>query len=128
MNPSQKGRTAFANRLGFLCSAALLSLLAALPVWARVSGVISGTVVDSSGAAVANVLVTATNRGTSQAREEKTGVNGEYKFSLLPPGDYRVKFMATGFKTANIKSVTLDGAETVSLNQVLAPEPAVCHP
>jgi predicted porin len=92
------------------------------------TGAITGTVTDPSGGAVANVWVTATNKGTSQARREKTGADGVYKFSLLPPGDYRVKFTATGSKTADIESVTVNDSETVSLNQVLAPKRAPADP
>jgi hypothetical protein len=67
----------------------LLVLLAAVLIFATPPGVraqalsgLSGVVTDPSGGAVANVLVTATNKGTSQAREEKTGADGVYKFSL----------------------------------------------
>jgi predicted porin len=88
------------------------------------AGAISGAVTDPSGGGVANALVTATNKGTKQAHKEKTGANGGYKFSLLPPGDYRVKFTAVGFKAADIESVTVNVTETVGLNQVLDREPA----
>ncbi|HXX21628.1 MAG TPA: carboxypeptidase-like regulatory domain-containing protein, partial [Terriglobia bacterium] len=128
MNLAQKGTMAYANGLGLLCSAAVLTVLLTSTARAELSGVISGTVVDSSGAAVANVMVTATNKGTSQAREEKTGADGAYKFLLLPTGDYRVKFTATGFKTPEVKSVTVGGAETADLNQVMAPETAPAAP
>jgi predicted porin len=89
---------------------------------------ITGAVTDPSGGAVANVLVTATNKGTRQAREEKTGADGVYKFSLLAPGEYRVKFTATGFKTAEVESVTVNDRETADLNQILAPKPAAADP
>src|SRR6202522_3050921 len=92
------------------------------------TGAITGTVTDPSGGGVANVLVTATNKGTSQAREQKTGADGVYKFSLLPPGDYRLKFTATGFKTIDGESVTVHVTETVGLSRVLAPEPALAAP
>jgi predicted porin len=88
------------------------------------TGAITGTVTDPSGGAVANVSVTATNAGTGHAREEKTGADGVYKLSLLAPGDYRVKFTVTGFKTADIESVPVNVSETVHLDQVEAREPA----
>jgi Carboxypeptidase regulatory-like domain len=96
----------------FLCGSVAQAQTAA-------TGSITGTVTDPSGGAVANVAVTATNKGTNQAREEKTGADGVYTFSLLPPGDYRVKFTASGFKTADVESVTVNVTETVPLNQVL---------
>ncbi|MGC1474985.1 MAG: porin, partial [Terriglobales bacterium] len=81
-----------------------------------------------SGGPVANVSVTATRKGSSQAHEEKTGPDGVYRFSLLPPGDYRLKFAAVGFKTANIDSITLNATETAVLSQVQAPEPGRAAP
>ncbi len=92
------------------------------------TSVITGTVTDPSGGTVANVLVTAMNKGTSQARQERTGADGVYRFSLLPSGDYRVKFTATGFKTAEVKSVTVDGTGKLDLDQVLVPARGAADP
>jgi predicted porin len=92
------------------------------------TGAITGKVTDPSGGPVANVSVTATRKGSSQAHEEKTGPDGVYRFSLLPPGDYRLKFAAAGFKTANIDSITLNATETAVLSQVQAPEPGRAAP
>ncbi len=87
------------------------------------TGGLGGTVTDPSGGAVANVLVTATKKGTSQERMEKTGADGKYMFALLAPGDYRVKFTAIGFKTASVESVTVNAAGMADLNQVQSREP-----
>jgi predicted porin len=92
------------------------------------TGAITGKVTDPSGGPVANVSVTATRKGSSQAHEERTGPDGVYRFSLLPPGDYRLKFAAAGFKTANIDSITLNATETAVLSQVQAPEPGRAAP
>jgi hypothetical protein len=63
------------------------------------TGTLSGTVTDPTGSGIANVKVTATNAGTGQERTVTTGSDGTYKISLLPPGNYRVQFEATGFNT-----------------------------
>jgi predicted porin len=97
-------------------------LIFAAPVArAQAPSSLSGVVTGPSGGAVANVLVTASNKGASQAREEKTGADGVYKFSL-PPGDYPVRF--TGFKIAGIEPVTKNVTETAGLDQVQPREPA----
>ena len=88
------------------------------------TGAITGTVTDPSGGAVANALVTATNKSTNQTREKRTGADGVYELALLPPGDYRVRFTATGFKTAEIDSVTVSLAQTVGLNQIQTRNPS----
>jgi predicted porin len=126
---SRAGKTAFAIRALFLATpfSAAFAVLFLCPCTAQAqtaaTGAISGMVTNPSGGVLANVLVTATNRDTSQARKEKTGADGVYILPLLPPGNYRVRFTSTGFKTANIESVTVKVSETVALNQVQTPEP-----
>src|SRR5262245_63271628 len=68
---------------------------------------LTGTVTDPTGAVVANVTVTATNQATNQARTTATGGDGVYRFSLLEPGAYRVRFSVAGFKTAEVSSISL---------------------
>ena len=67
---------------------------------------LGGVVTDPSGAAIPNVTVTLTSNGTGQTRTATTGADGSYKFSLLPPGDYKVRFAANGFKTAEVASIS----------------------
>jgi predicted porin len=108
----------------------LLALLAAVlilvppTVRAQAPSGLFGVVADPSAGRVASVLVTSTNEGTSQAREEKTDAEGVYKFSLLPPGDFRVKLTTTNFETAESGPVTTNLAETAGLNQDRASGPA----
>ncbi|MBV8845486.1 MAG: carboxypeptidase regulatory-like domain-containing protein, partial [Bryobacterales bacterium] len=83
------------------------------------TGALAGTVTDPSGASVPGATVTATNTETSQARTTTTGSDGTYKFSLLPPGTYRLKFTATGFRTAEVPSVPVNVTETPVLDQRL---------
>ena len=83
------------------------------------TGAISGTVTDPQGRAVPNATVTLTSLGTNQERTETTGPDGVYKFSLLPPGNYRMKFTAAGFKTGEVSSVTVDVTETPTVNEAL---------
>ena len=76
------------------------------------TGALAGTVTDATGAVVPNVTVTVTSADTGQARTVTTDAAGSYKVSLLPPGSYRVKFEATGFKTAEVPSTTVNVTET----------------
>ena len=75
-------------------------------VWAQslmaqtaATGALTGTVTDETSAVVPNATVTVTSADTGQARTVTTDAAGTYKVSLLPPGSYRVKFEASGFKT-----------------------------
>jgi outer membrane receptor protein involved in Fe transport len=107
----------------WLAIASLLMLLAvsASTLMAQSSGTsaLSGTITDPSGAAVPNVTVTITSNATAQSRTTTTGADGQYKFSLLPPGNYKASFAANGFKTAEVGSVTLNVTETQTLDRAL---------
>ena len=104
----------------FVCLAALclLGVPSALAQSAG-TGAISGTVTDPSNRSVPNATVTVTNVGTGQTRTATTGPAGDYKFSLLPPGTYRLKFGAAGFKTSTVPSVTVNTTETATADQTL---------
>src|ERR1700722_18888606 len=105
-------------------AALALTLLSALFVpnmWGQSAGTsgLAGTITDPTGAAIPNVTVTATHTTTGQERTTVTGSDGQYKFSLLQPGDYKIRFSAAGFKTAEIGSETQNATETPALNRSL---------
>jgi Carboxypeptidase regulatory-like domain len=83
------------------------------------TGALSGTITDSTGSVVPNATVTVTSTATSQVRTAMTGGDGSYRIGLLPPGDYRIKFEAAGFKAIEIPTVTVTVTEIATLNQVL---------
>ncbi|MGB9067452.1 MAG: carboxypeptidase-like regulatory domain-containing protein [Candidatus Acidiferrales bacterium] len=83
------------------------------------TGAITGTVTDPQGRAVPNATVTATSLETGQSRQSTTGAAGDYKFGLLPPGNYRVRFTAAGFKTGEVASVTVTVTETQTADEAM---------
>src|SRR5580704_8626152 len=88
----------------------VLLIFGAQSLWAQSAGTsgLAGTVKDPSGASIPNVTVTLTSNSTGQVRTATTEASGEYRFSLLPPGDYKLRFSANGFKTAEVSTVTLN--------------------
>jgi len=68
-----------------------------------VTGGISGTVTDPTGAVVSGAKVTLTSKTTGEKRTTTTGSSGLYSFPLLKPGLYTVSVTQTGFR-----SVTTD--------------------
>jgi hypothetical protein len=101
--------------------AILLSLLlvSSLSGQTASTGALQGTVKDSSGAVVPNVMVTAKSTGTGQARSTTTDNEGTYKFGFLPLGAYSLRFEAAGFSAVEVPSITVVVTETTVLDQVL---------
>jgi hypothetical protein len=83
------------------------------------TGALTGTVTDPSGASIANATVTLTSNATNQGRTTTTGTDGSYKFSLVPPGSYKVDFSATGFKISEVPAVNINVTETPVLDRKL---------
>src|SRR5215475_10898840 len=65
----------------------------------KITGDISGTVTDTSGAVVKDAKVTAVNKATSETRAATTSDAGFYRILELPPGNYKVTVTLQGFKT-----------------------------
>jgi Carboxypeptidase regulatory-like domain/TonB-dependent Receptor Plug Domain len=91
-----------------------LMLLCASGAWAQttISGEVTGTVADPSGAYVPNVPVILKNLETGDTVTTTTGDSGNFRFSLLRPGQYSVSTAVPGFERVVISHVT------VSLGQV----------
>ncbi len=73
---------------------ALGSVLAFLAVSAHAqqSGEIVGQVTDATGNPVAGVVIEASSNILPQGRTATSADNGRYRFRLLPPGEYELKF------------------------------------
>ena len=99
--------------LGFLLS------LQSLNAQTAGTGALTGTIKDPSGAVVPNATVTLTSLDTGAARTSTTGADGGYKFELLPPGNYRVRIEASGFKPVEIPSATVNVTESEVLDRNL---------
>jgi hypothetical protein len=80
-----------------------------------VGATLSGTVTDASGAAVPNAHVSVRNTATGVTREVTVDAAGFYTAPNLQPGNYEVRFSASGFATEVNNGVTL----TVGAQQVL---------
>src|SRR5262245_16122620 len=79
----------------------LLLLVVMLPASSfgqAINGNIVGTVIDPSGAAVANADVSALSVATAFTTAAKTDGMGGYRFDNLPVGTYKVTIKASGFR------------------------------
>jgi hypothetical protein len=88
------------RRLRALSILLLTGFIASIPLFAqKITGDISGTVTDPSGAAVAGAVVRAQNIGTGEKRSATANDTGFFRIVNLNPGQYRLSVAAPGFKT-----------------------------
>ncbi|ABF39643.1 hypothetical protein Acid345_0638 [Candidatus Koribacter versatilis Ellin345] len=99
----------------------VLFCLLAVPLFAQFdTGTITGTVTDSSGAAIPSVKVTVTNTGTNVQKTVTTNATGYYVASELPVGNYVVSANSTGFAETKSQSVVLNVGAVVHANLAMA--------
>src|SRR5713226_6908203 len=86
------------------------------------TGAISGTVVDGSGAAVAEADVQVIDTRTDTlARKLATNTDGEFFVTLLPPGNYSVVVNKSGFSEAKAPGIEVRVTETTRVTISLKP-------
>ena len=105
------------ERAGFaLLIAPIVLLIAALPLMGQtVSGTITGTVADPSGAVVPGVTVKVKNVDTNQMRATTSNSAGIFSIPALPPGSYTVDAAAHGFQETT-STVSLAVGQTLNVN------------
>src|SRR4051812_3882875 len=108
----------YSRSRSLVCLILLLMTLPALLV-AQVTGTITGTVLDSSGAAVPEAKVTATSIGTNLARTVQTDTGGQYVLPMLVVGTYDIRIEREGFSPYLQKSVLLQANSQVAVEAVL---------
>jgi len=115
----------FRNRfhlIAGLLSIALLLMSAASPLWSQTNnGAIAGSILDSSGGAVANAEVKATAVETRGVYTTVSTATGAYRFSDLVLGHYDVTVTAKGFKVSTLTGVEVQINSTSSLDITLQP-------
>jgi len=91
-------------------------LLFSLPALGQnISGSLSGTVEDSSGAMFAGADVKVTNTQTGFVRTTKTNLEGFFALPDLTPGTYNLEITAQGFKQYRQEKIELNSGDSRSL-------------
>lgn len=85
------------------------------------TGQLSGRVVDINGAVVPAANVKLVSQSTSQLREITTKDSGDFAFTLLPPGLYKLEVTATGFRNVQIDTVQINITQTTTVAVHLEP-------
>jgi len=97
---------------------AVVAIVTSVPVRLEaqaVSGDLTGKISDASGAVVPNATVEAVNLGTSQKITTTTNSNGEYRFTNLPAGHYKLTASGNGL-SGGFADVKVDLNKTATAN------------
>ncbi len=79
-----------------------------------VSGDLTGTVTDPSGAVVSGATVMLKSDSTGATRTTTSNSSGAYRFSLLQPGSYTITANASGFSKSQTTTTVAVGQATIA--------------
>jgi hypothetical protein len=97
----------------------LLSLFTGVLLHAQTTGVIKGTLRDSSGGVLASGQVRVVQGETGAQRELAVDAKGYYQVLELSPGTYRVEASAAGFQSSAREGLSLSAGRTLSVDFTL---------
>ena len=99
-----------------LSCALTVLLLASAPGWPQaITGSMSGSVTDKSGAAVGRAQITLNAAATGSRRTVLTNDAGEFVISSVDPGQYSLTVQAPGFKTLQRNGIQLAPSDILSV-------------
>jgi hypothetical protein len=109
------------TRVTILCLF-LAALFLSIPMgYAQVTtGDILGTVTDSSKSVIPQAQVTLTNSGTGEVRKATANGEGDFVFTALPIGHYKLQVTANGFRTVSMANIALSGGDRQRIDTVMA--------
>ena len=107
----------FSYRSLQLVALALLAIGFSIDASAQLStATLSGTITDSTGAAIPGASITLTQTDTNYVRSAKSKDDGSYREEFLPVGPYKISVAASGFKTLDRSGITLTVLQNASLD------------
>ena len=98
-----------------LCLLLLFGFANALPAQ-EITGNISGTVTDTSGAAVPDAKVDLLSASTGAERSTTTTSAGIFFFTSLPVGDYTIIVSKDGFKKSEVTGIHVNVNDKLTFN------------
>ena len=93
------------------------ALSAAMAAGQTQSGTVEGSILDGTGQVLPGVSVTLTGQGSSEV--SVSSGTGTYRFFVVPPGIYTLRFELGGFQTRIYEEVRVDIARTTGLDVAL---------
>jgi hypothetical protein len=104
------------KKLSSLIAVGLLALSAiAASAQGVITGSVTGTVVDPTGAIVSNAQVTVVSTTTGITAKTSTSSHGDFSLPDLAVGIYKVQIVAPGFDTLNLSNVSVQAGTATGL-------------
>lgn len=107
------------SRTALAAPALSLALLSAVAHAQGITGTISGTVTDVSGAVVPDATITVTQTQTNESRTVRSSSSGSYAIPQLAPGTYNVRVTRDGFGTFEQTGIVLNIDQKAEINPSL---------
>lgn len=111
-------RSLTSRLLSIFTVAIMFALLVPACLFAQVSGSISGTVQDSTGAAVPGAKVGLVDEASQEVRESVSNGSGYFTFSGITPGTYTVSAEAKGFKSWKQAGIVIHTGDVRTLSNL----------
>ncbi|MGH9837890.1 MAG: carboxypeptidase regulatory-like domain-containing protein [Blastocatellia bacterium] len=105
-------------RMKLIVLGAFLLSASALIQAQNISGSITGTVRDAGGAVIPNATVRLEQTATGLTREAMTTDKGDFVFTALNAGEYKLTVSAAGFKGVERRGIVLTTAEYLSVGEI----------
>jgi len=101
--------------------AVLVLLLASVSMHAQTAStsVVTGVVLDKTGATVPNATVDLVDVDTQSKTSVTTGNDGEYTFRSVRPGNYSITVSSKGFRQSIVSGVKVEVGKSASINVIL---------
>ncbi len=101
---------------------AVLFAFSALPIaYAQIAADLAGRVIDTTGAVIPNAEVVLTEVATDIHQKANTSSAGDFRFSHLNPGSFRIDVTAPNFEHLSRTGVTASVGQTATIDLVLNP-------
>jgi hypothetical protein len=97
---------------------ALFVLLASFAYGQQLTGTLSGTTYDATGAVVPNAKVTMKNEASGDIRTSTSNSSGYFSITAVQPGTYSVTVSATGFKSWEQKAIEFGQGDSRTLPNI----------
>jgi len=97
----------------------VLAIGCSLALAQTITGSVTGTVTDATGAVIGTAQIRLVNQATGTATIAHSNGDGVYSMPFLPLGSYKLTISASGFKSAELGPFTLEAGQTARLDATL---------